>query len=208
MSIRSRLLNRAFDLLYGPLVFFHEPAGRCLFGGSWHGRRVALLDTVNQAGWMLDLGCGSGDLIREATSRGIKCFGVDPSARMLARAGGTTLLLIQARAQLLPLEDARVQTVVCSYPGRWIHDSLVWRELGRATAAGGSVTILLGGTVDRGRGSRLRSRFISLAYGRRANISPIFEPPTGWDTLFHGACESIDDRWGTAFIWKGIRLQN
>jgi SAM-dependent methyltransferase len=208
MSIRTRLLNRAFDLLYGPLVFFHEPAGRCLFGLSWRGRRIALLDLQAHEGLLLDLGCGSGDLIFEAQRRSIQCVGVDPSTRMLSRAQANDLPLILARAQLLPLRTASVEAVVCSYPGFWIRDSKVWQELGRTTVDGGSVTILFGGTVARGRGSWLRSRLTALVYGRSPESSPQFEPPTGSDTLFRGSLESTEDQWGTVFIWKGYRLKS
>jgi len=127
---------------------------------------------------------------------------------MLANAKQMGLPLVQAHAQLLPIGTGCVQTVVCSYPGSWVHDVQVWRELGRTTAPGASLVILFGGSVTRGRGSRLRSRLITLVYGRGATDRVRFEPPAGWELKFRGSLMSIDDCWGTAYVWEGVRLRD
>ena len=203
MPIRTRVLNQCFNLLYGPLVFLHEPAGACLFGPSWDGRRKTLLEQVGPDGWLLDAGCGGGQLLKHAQLGNFNAIGIEPSRRMLVRAGKAGVLIVQARAESLPLHNDTVTSIVASYPGPWIRQTAVWSEFSRVLMPGGSIVVLLGGTVERGRGAKLRSIVTRVMYGPAASKRITFEPPLPESGALHGSLRVSEDAWGTVVHWCG-----
>lgn len=205
MPVRSRILNALFDLLYGPLESFHEPAGRFVFGPSWAGRRVAIAETVRRDALLVDVGCGSGIVLSMLGSGPGMNVGLDLSSAMVRRAAKRTRNVAQADARRLPLGDATAGAVICTYPGPWILDPDVWNEFARITTPGAAVTILLGGTVTSGRFSSWRTVLIGIMYGK--NTVPTGGPieALGHD-LIPGALQSDSDQWGTAFIWSGVKI--
>lgn len=207
MSLRSRALNGLFRLLYGPLVFLHEPAGACLFGPSWSGRRRMLAARLPPHGVVLDLGCGNGHLLSILRHRTGPSLGVDLSLPMSRRARTEGARVVLADAKCLPLETEAVVAVVCSYPGPWIRDERVWRELARVSEPGAQVLILLGGTVTRGRWSSLRSALIRAIYGRQLeDVNTIQVDGFGHECI-PGCITVKDDEWGQSLIWIGRRLE-
>src|SRR4051812_7353769 len=63
---------------------------------------------------VIDLACGTGDLCRELTKRGLAPSGFDLSYGMLA-AARTDVGLAQADALRLPLADGRVDGATCGF---------------------------------------------------------------------------------------------
>jgi SAM-dependent methyltransferase len=69
---------------------------------------------------VLDLGCGRGELCAAAAEAGATVIGIDFSrdalamARETARRLGTTILLVRARAEALPLRDGALDTVLAT----------------------------------------------------------------------------------------------
>ncbi len=205
MSIRSRVLNKLFGLLYGPLVFLHEPAGACLFGPSWAGRRSSVGHTIPDKGLVLDLGCGGGLLLSELPHRCGLSVGIEPSPMMAQRARARGCLLVRANAERLPIPDAAVSAIVCTYPGPWIRASRVWDELARVTGPDAAVTILLGGSVTRGRFSTVRSRLIQVIYGGDLQHPDNAELVGFGHAQISGRAALVDDAWGQAIVWTGVR---
>ena len=203
MSVRSRLLQRAFNLLYGPFVFLHEPAGICLFGAAWHGRRIATLDLFYYKSRLLDLGCGRGQLLRELRNRGLPAVGIDSSARMLKHGSQQRLNVVRASAAALPVPDESFSSIVCTYPGSWIREPAVWVEIERVLSPGGQILILLGGNVSRGRGGNVRALLGRLTYGAGDNQAIEFEPPLVENSRIAGQLDVLDDEWGTVVRWIG-----
>jgi SAM-dependent methyltransferase len=202
------VLLASFQLLYGRLVALHERAGRLLFGAAWQARRELVLPVAGAPdAVVLDIGCGEGRLLARAKRHGWNAIGVDPSREMTRRARRRRLHVVRADARRLPLPNERVAWVCCTYPGPWIADSRTWDELARVTLPGATVRILLGGTYERGRGSRVRKRLASIAYGRSAS-SAIGEATAGLGhPLIVGRLERVDDRWGVALLWCGMRVE-
>lgn len=205
MSIRSRILNRLFGLLYGPLVFLHEPAGMCLFGPSWAGRRDAIGRALPPDGLALDVGCGSGILLSRLPERAVGAVGIDPSQAMTRRARARGCRVVQAGAAYIPLADSSVSAVACSYPGPWIRDPQVWTELIRVTTPGAPVTILLGGTITYGRCLMARSKLIAILYGPHPGRHQEIEVECFGYARLPGCLNRVDDEWGQAILWTGVR---
>lgn len=194
--IRHRILNTLFNLLYGRIVFFHEVVGRILFGESWHGRRLALLDALPSASRIVDVGAGDGRLIEAARKRAIAVEGFDPSRSMRARAFQRGVAVANGQSFDLPVPSGSVDIIVATYPGPWVAEPATWTEFDRVLAVDGIAHLYFGGSYEHGPGARLRSTMIELAYGRNAvgTIKLSSAEDRGY-TVEH---LSRADRWGQA----------
>lgn len=185
IELRSALLQAAFRLLYGPLVFLHEPAGRFLWGAAWSARRLHLTAYLYSDDHVLDVGCGEGQLLMELCRLGFNAAGVEPSGSMRRRCKRKSLNVRAGTAQRIPWPNDSIDVIVVTYPGDWIFDAESWSEFRRVTRPGGRVVALLGGDYCRGPFSILRSTVIQVLYPRTASPG---EPP---------GVVAIPDQWGT-----------
>ena len=98
--------------LYSKIAKFYDLSANVLFpiGKRGHQKVVEGLNS----GSMLDLACGTGTLLAIASERGLKCFGIDTSEGMLARAKGKMpdAMLCLASFYELPFQDASFDYVV------------------------------------------------------------------------------------------------
>src|SRR4051794_2357622 len=113
---RRRILGFAFRLLYNQLAFCYDLVSRYFFHNQWRTwQRTALprlRDIPGRA--VLEIGCGTGDLLYDLLRAGFQPTGIDLSRAMLqqtrrkaARRGiATRLQLARARSQELPFADA------------------------------------------------------------------------------------------------------
>ena len=114
--------------------------------GRWY-RRQALERSGLQAGaTVLDVGCGTGLLAREALAligaQG-RLVGVDPSPGMLAQARLPTAEFLEGSAEALPVADGSFDFVTMGYALRHIADvGTAFREFHRVLKPGGRVLIL------------------------------------------------------------------
>ena len=204
--MRRRVLQAVFSLLYGPLAPMHELVGRVAFGPAWPGRRRALLDRVSgSTGLVVDLGCGEGRLLAEATTRGLAAIGVEPSPTMARRARRRGASVARGESGHLPLRHGAADAVIATYPGPWVVAPGTWREIERVLRPGGIAVILLGGTTERGRLATARRVVGSLVYGRRGDHLDLVSLPELGTSQLSGYWRPVSDEWGTAIIWEGRR---
>ena len=121
--------------------------------GRWHDeivqRTAALTSTVlPDTGVVLDIGCGSGALLRSLEPSGPKALvGVDPSPRMLTVAvshpARGRAVFAQAVAEALPCPSATCNVVVSSVSfGHWADQKRGLRECRRVLVEGGSLVLV------------------------------------------------------------------
>lgn len=116
---------------------------------------------VGQGSRVLDVATGTGLVARELVHRyGCDVLGVDQSPEMLAGArrrlnadavAGPLVELVQGRAEELPVADATMDGLTCTYLLRYVDDpAAVVRELVRTVRPGGPIAYLDFGLPARG----------------------------------------------------------
>ncbi len=122
----------------------------------WRRLALAAVD-VGPADTVLDLACGTGDLMQLAAARGARSLGVDMALGMLrvARRRRVAGALAQGDAVALPVPDAWASVVSCGFALRnFVSLGPVLREMARVLAPGGRLTLL---EVDRPEGRWVRA---------------------------------------------------
>jgi ubiquinone/menaquinone biosynthesis C-methylase UbiE len=112
----------------------------------------ATLEAVNQAlpspGRLLDVGCGTGQLLRRAAASfpDAHLVGVDPAGEMVQRARtsavGVGASFVQGAAEALPFDDANFDLVVSSMSfHHWADQQEGLREVSRVLVPGGLLAL-------------------------------------------------------------------
>lgn len=168
MSVRRgvRLKRLGFQLAsslaYGWLAPLYEAVAQLFSNGEWHTwRRQAIVALRARVGLpnvqprILEVGCGTGALLAEASAAGSAVIGLDRSAPMLRaaaqrlrRGGLTSVLLVQGMAQAIPLAACSVDCIILTFPTAYVFDLRTWQEFRRLLAPGGWVIWVDGGEID------------------------------------------------------------
>jgi len=154
---RSHVLPAAEDKSARVQAMFDQIAPRydllnrvLTFGLDQRWRRATLdAARIRSGDRVLDLACGTGDLVDGARARGARVIGADFSREMLrgARTRETGASFVQADAQDLPLPDATMRVVTCGFALRnFASLDVALREMARVLAPGGRIALL---EVDR-----------------------------------------------------------
>jgi SAM-dependent methyltransferase len=93
-------------------------------GAFVHGLASGVLEWLDpQMGeFILDLGCGDGQLTQRLAATGAHVLGVDASAEMVAAARARGIETEQASAESLPFHDATFDAVFSNAALHWVHD--------------------------------------------------------------------------------------
>ena len=114
--------------------------------GSWYRNQALKRAGVGRGASVLDVGCGTGLLAREALDLigpAGRLVGVDPSPGMLAQSDLPGAELLEGGAEALPVADESFDFVTMGYALRHIGDvQAAFREFHRVLKPGGSVLIL------------------------------------------------------------------
>lgn len=109
---------------------------------SWRRRCVAALG-LQPGSLVLDVGCGTGDLVVELGRVGMSPAGLDLSAGMLGEAASRRLPLVLGDAASSPFAAASLDGAVSAFTLRNFSDlDAVLAELARAVRPGGRVSLL------------------------------------------------------------------
>ena len=122
----------------------YERLNRIISMGQDRRWRARTLDRLGLAAGsrVLDVACGTGDLVRALAARGLRPLGVDLSPGMLAHArAGAPMLLGDALA--LPFPDASLDGVTCGFALRNFVDlDAFFAETARVVRPGGRIAFL------------------------------------------------------------------
>jgi demethylmenaquinone methyltransferase/2-methoxy-6-polyprenyl-1,4-benzoquinol methylase len=110
---------------------------------TWWRRRTVSLLALPTGSEVLDLGCGTGDLLRLLDRAGAAAIGIDISAGMLARLRPCGCPVVLGDAGALPFSSSSFDGAVCAFTLRNLADlPAAFRELARVVRRGGRIALL------------------------------------------------------------------
>ena len=138
----TRLGRWLVPMFFGRLAWAYDPAVWLIGGGLWY--RWGFTAERYLAGEpVLEVGCGTGHLLKRLASRGVEVIGLDRSPQMVEAArrrlvkAGLAANVIQGEAQSMPIPAASVGTIVTAFPTNYARDERTWREFARVLRPGG-----------------------------------------------------------------------
>lgn len=172
----GRLRLCFFDALYGPLAWAYDPVAWLVSRGAWHDWVLAALPALE--GDTLEIGSGTGHLLRALAERGDAPIGLDLSRPLLRRAearlrGGErrgAVRLVRARGQGLPFGDAAFDRVVTTFPAPYVLERATCQEIRRVLRPDGA-WILVDAPLPGGRGLWDRAARRALGSGGGERLS-------------------------------------
>lgn len=166
-----RLLRFGFHLFYNPFAFTYDPVSAFVSRGHWRAWTHAAIPRIRGTR-VLELPCGTGNLLLDMQSAGYSPIGVDLSPSMLnitrgkLKRNGTPRPLVRARAQALPFPDGAYDSIVMTFPPGFISDPTALTEIRRVLDTHGRLVWVDGARfVKPGLWSRLVNRWIGFVGG-------------------------------------------
>jgi ubiquinone/menaquinone biosynthesis C-methylase UbiE len=166
-----RLLRFAFHLFYNPFAFTYDSVSALVSRGHWRAWTRAAIPRI-QGRRVLELPCGTGNLLMDMQSAGFAPIGADLSASMLditrgkLQRNGAPRLLVRARAQALPFPTGAFDSVVMTFPPGFISDPKALTEVRRVLDDRGRLIWVDGARfLKPGLWSRLVNRWIGFVGG-------------------------------------------
>jgi demethylmenaquinone methyltransferase/2-methoxy-6-polyprenyl-1,4-benzoquinol methylase len=140
---KADYVESMFDRIAGRYDFMNR---LMTFGVDRSWRRAAVDAAGAAAGVrILDLGCGTGDLCRDAAARGAQLVGLDPAARMLAlaRRRSADCEFVRAHGETLPFGNESFDAILTGFALRNFSDvDAVLVECARVLRPGGKLVVL------------------------------------------------------------------
>jgi ubiquinone/menaquinone biosynthesis C-methylase UbiE len=202
------LLRLAFRMLYREMAWSYDLVSRVVSLGHWRDwQRVAM--RCARGPRLLDLACGTGNLLLDWHAAGMAPVGVDLSPQMTRlaahklRAQGLPLKLARGRAQALPFADATFDSVVSTFPAEFIRERATVEEVIRVLRPGGRFVVVVNACLT---GRDPLSRFLEWLYritGQRPSLPPVKDLalPAGLELRWE---DVPGDGW-VAMVMVGVR---
>jgi ubiquinone/menaquinone biosynthesis C-methylase UbiE len=165
-----RLLRLAFHLFYNPCAFTYDFVSALVSRGRWRDWTRAAIPRLTGTR-VLEVPCGTGNLLLDLCAAGYAPIGVDLSASMLnitRRKFGRNSVrprLARARAQALPFPDGAFDSVVMTFPPGFVYDSSAFGELRRVLDERGRLIWVDGARFTSGVWGRLVNRWTGYGGG-------------------------------------------
>ena len=165
----NRIRRFGFRLLYKECALAYDTVSRAVSLGRWRSWQRAVMPFLPEpdAGLVLELAHGTGDLQLDLINAGYRAIALDRSRSMgrLARRklcqGGLSAHLIQGEAARLPLASHSVAALVCTFPTSFIVEHRTLAEIERVLQSDATAVIVLSGLLT---GDGLRARLIRCLY--------------------------------------------
>ncbi len=174
----NKVWRLLFRLLYNEFAYIYDRVSCAVSLGQWRDWQRAALDMLPaaDAGLVLELAHGTGDLQIDLIRAGYQTVALDQSARMgsLAsrklRRAGLPANLIRGDAFQLPCKSGTFAAIVCTFPASFIFNELVLAELARLLRPSGRVVIALVGQLSGGGVLRAAIRRLYRLTGQRDGL--------------------------------------
>jgi SAM-dependent methyltransferase len=148
-SLLSRFLRFFFEILYTDLSWVYDAVAWLSSIGQWRAWQRTSLEVL-PPGDILEIGFGTGHMLKEVTSANRLTVGVDVSKKMakIARKRLTKANLpayiARATSYNLPFPDARFSSVLSTFPSDYIYTRETLNEIHRVLKHEGKMVIVPG----------------------------------------------------------------
>lgn len=160
------LLRLGFHLLYNQFAWTYDAVSWLVSLGHWRHWQRAVIPYL-QGERVLDLACGTGNLVIDLSAAGYRACGLDLSPYMVRitrrklRRQGLDVPLCRGRAQALPFADGAFDAVVSTFPAEFILHAATLSEVARVLRPGGRAVVIAEARLE---GRSLLRRFIERLY--------------------------------------------
>jgi len=167
VRLLTGFLRFFFQHLYTTLAPAYDLIAWTVSMGQWNQWVGTALEPL-PAGPVLELGHGTGHLLRELAGRGVSAVGLDRSRQMsrLAHrrlsAGGIPIRLVRADARALPFPDRHFQSALSTFPPEFALDPLALSEVRRVLAPGAGLLVVVQAQIT---GESLPDRLAAWLFG-------------------------------------------
>ncbi len=144
----AKILDPFFNWLYHPLAFTYDFVSGVVSFGRWNDWVHSVIPLI-EGRRVLELGHGPGYLQRSLRNLDLFAVGLDESAQMsrLAarrlKAGSLRIDLARGLAQTLPFPANAFDTIVSTFPSRYIVEAETLSEAKRTLRNGGRLIVLI-----------------------------------------------------------------
>lgn len=148
-SIISRTLRLFFEILYTDLAWAYDAVAWLSSVGQWRVWQRTGLESL-QPGDTLEIGFGTGHLMKELATGDIFTVGVDISgpmtkiARRRLRKANLPALIARASSYQLPFPESFFASVLSTFPSDFIYKRETFDEIYRVLRPGGKMVIVPG----------------------------------------------------------------
>jgi ubiquinone/menaquinone biosynthesis C-methylase UbiE len=150
--LSSRLLGpflrTFFHHLYTTLAWAYDFVAWASSAGQWDAWRSIALRWLPAQGRILELGPGTGHLLRAMRLQGRDAYGLEASpqmarlARRRADRGGSASPVVRGMGQAQPFPTACFDAIVSTFPSEYILDPVTLSEVRRSLRPGGSLVVI------------------------------------------------------------------
>ncbi len=170
-SILLRWLRFAFRLFYNQFAFTYDLVSALVSRGRWRVWTRAAIPRLHGTR-VLEVPCGTGNLLLDLRAAGYAPIGVDLSAAMLSitrgklRGSGLRAPVARARVQALPFADGSFDSIVMTFPPGFVSDPAALAEIRRVLDERGYlIWVDAARFIQPGVWSRLVNRWIGFGGG-------------------------------------------
>ena len=165
----NRLRRFGFRLIYNECAFTYDLVSRAVSLGHWRSWQRTVLPILPppEAGPILELAQGTGDLQLDLLKAGYRAIALDRSRSMgrltqrkLSR-DRLSASLIRAEAGCLPIQSDSIAAIVCTFPTSFILERRTLIEIRRVLKRGAPAVIVLSGLLTAG---GLRAQVVNFLY--------------------------------------------
>ncbi len=148
-----RLWRWFFRHLYTTLAWAYDAVAWLSSFGRWASWRRTGFRWIAPGERLLEVGCGTGQLLVESLARGDQPIAVDASPQMSRitmrrlRRRGHPSVVARAQAQALPFARGAFHIALSTFPTEYIFDPLALAELHRTLAPRGRLVVVISGRI-------------------------------------------------------------
>ena len=160
-SLYVRLISLLFRLLYYEMAWTYDAVSWVVSLGDWRRWQFATLDYVKGKS-ILELGHGTGHVLKALQDKGLKPMGLDLSPQMGFLAHKRTKAhLVRGSAESIPYPSNTFDTIISTFPTPYIISETTRSEIFRVLKPKGRLVIVPSGWL---KGQSVLVKAIELAY--------------------------------------------